>query len=159
MKTKKSKSLQQKILICTSSLVVIMFFIMTVITCIIAGLEFRRQAQATAFATVHDGVSTLDGWLTNKEALVGFMGRDISTGGYAADREACRAFLADCTTRDDDIFETYMGFGEDKSIIFGSGYVPPADYDPTSRSWYKAAINSEEPIITERTPTFRVTVR
>ncbi len=126
-----------------------MFFVMSVITCIMVGLEYRRMAQNTAFATVHDGVSTLDGWLTNKEALVGFMGRDIVTGGYAGDREACRAFLADCTTRDDDIFETYMGFGEDKSIIFGSGYVPQADYDPTSRSWYKAAINSEEPIITE----------
>jgi len=149
MKTKKSKSLRQKILICTSSLVVTMFFVMTVITCVMVGWEYRRQAQATAFATLHDGVSTLDGWLTNKQSLVGFMGRDISIGGYAADREACRAFLADCTTRDDDIFETYMGFGEDKSIIFGSGYVPPADYDPTSRSWYKAAINSDEPIITE----------
>ncbi len=149
MKTKKSKSLRQKILFCTSSLVVIMFFVMTVITCVMVGWEYRSMAQSKAFATVHDGVSTLDGWLTNKQSIVGFMGRDIVTGGYAADREACRAFLADCTTRDGDIFETYMGFGEDKSIIFGSGYVPPADYDPTSRSWYKAAINSEEPIITE----------
>ncbi len=149
MKTKKSKSLQQKILFCTSSLVVITFFVMTVITCVMVGWEYRSMAQSKAFATVHGGVSTLDGWLTNKESIVGFMGRDIVTGGYAADREACRAFLADCTTRDDDIFETYMGFGEDKSIIFGSGYVPQADYDPTSRSWYKAAINSEEPIITE----------
>ncbi len=149
MKTKKSKSLQKKILLCISSLVVITFFVMTVITCIMVGWEYRSMAQSKAFATVHDGVSTLDGWLTNKESIVGFMGRDIVTGGYAADREACRAFLADCTTRDDDIFETYMGFGGDKSIIFGSGYVPQADYDPTSRSWYKAAINSEEPIITE----------
>ncbi len=149
MKTKKGKSLQKKILLCTSSLVVITFFVMTVITCVIVGWEYRTMAQGKAFATVHDGVSTLDGWLTNKQALVGFMGRDISAGGYAGDREACRTFLADCTTRDDDIFETYMGFGEDKSIIFGSGYVPPADYDPTARSWYKAAIESEEPIITE----------
>ncbi len=149
MKKKKCKSLQQKILFCTSSLVVIMFFLMTVITCIMVGWEYRSMAQSTAFATVHDGVSTLDGWLTNKQSIVGFMGRDIVTGGYAADREACRAFLADCTTRDDDIFETYMGFSEDKSIIFGSGYVPQADYDPTSRSWYKAAIDSEKPIITE----------
>ncbi len=149
MKTKKSKSLQQKILFCTSSLVVITFFVMTVITCVMVGWEYRSMAQSKAFATVHDGVSTLDGWLTNKKSIVGFMGRDIVTGGYAADREACRAFLADCTTRDDDTFETYMGFSEDKSIIFGSGYVPQADYDPTSRSWYKAAINSEDPIITE----------
>ncbi len=149
MKTKKSKSLQWKILFCTSCLVVIMFFVMTAITCVIVGTEYRSQAKNKAFSTVHDGVSTLDGWLTNKQSLVGFMGRDISTGGYAGNREACRTFLADCTTRDDDIYETYMGFGDDKSIIFGSGYVPPADYDPTSRSWYKAAINSEEPIVTE----------
>ena len=149
MKTKKSKSLQRKILFRISGLVVIMFFVMSVITCVMVGLEYRQRAMSTAFATVHDGVSTLDGWLTNKKSLVNFMGKDIIAAGFSTDREACRAFLKDCTTRDDDIFETYMGFGEDKSIIFGSGYVPPADYDPTSRSWYKAAINSEEPIITE----------
>ncbi len=146
---KKSKSLQWKILFCTSTMVVIMFFIMTAITCIIVGSEYQSQAKTTARVTVEGGVSTLNGWLTNKQALVEFMGRDVLTGGYVGDREACRSFLADCTTRDDDIYETYMGFAGDKTIIFGSGYVPPAGYDPTSRSWYKAAVDSPEPIITE----------
>ncbi len=126
-----------------------MFFLMTAITCVIVGREYQINARNMALATVRGGVSTLDGWLTNKQSLVGFMGRDVVTNGYTSDREACRAFLADCTTRDPDIYETYMGFAEDKTIIFGSGYEPPADYDPTSRSWYKAAINSSEPIITE----------
>ena len=146
---KKNKSLQWKILFCTSSMVVIMFFVMTVITCVIVGREYQLQAKNTASSTVSGGVSTLDGWLTNKQSVVGFMGRDVLTNSYADDREACRSFLADCTTRDDDIYETYMGFADDKTIIFGSGYEPPADYDPTLRSWYKAAVNSSEPIITE----------
>ena len=146
---KKNKSLQWKILFCTSSMVVIMFFVMTVITCVIVGREYQLQAKNMASSTVSGGVSTLDGWLTNKQSVVGFMGRDVLTNSYADDREACRSFLADCTTRDDDIYETYMGFADDKTIIFGSGYEPPADYDPTSRSWYKAAVNSSEPIITE----------
>lgn len=146
---KKSKSLQWKILFCTSSMVVIMFFIMTAITCVIVGSEYQIQAKNTASATVQGGVATLNGWLTNKQSLVEFMGRDVLTGDYTRDREACRSFLADCTTRDDDIYETYMGFANDKTIIFGSGYEPPADYDPTSRSWYKAAVNSNKPIITE----------
>ena len=146
---KKPKSLQWKILFCTSSMVVAMFFLMTAITCMIVGSEYRKQAENTALATVQGGVATLDGWLTNKQSLVEFMGRDVITGSYTNDREACRSFLADCTTRDDDIYETYMGFADDRSIIFGSGYEPPADYDPTSRSWYKAASESSEPIITE----------
>ncbi len=149
MKSKKSKSLQWKILFCTSILAVIMFVLMTAVTCVIVGREYQIQAKDTALSTVHDGVSTLDGWLTNKQSLVGFMGRDVITNDYVDDREACRTFLADCTTRDDDIYETYIGFASDKTIIFGSGYEPPADYDPTSRSWYKAAVNSSEPIITE----------
>lgn len=145
----KFKSLQWKILFCTSSLVVIMFFVMTAITCVIVSSEYQMQAKDVASAAVSGGVSTLEGWLTNKQALVGFMGRDVLTNSYVDDREACRTFLADCTTRDDDIYETYMGFADDKSIIFGSGYEPPPSYDPTSRSWYKAAMDSAEPIITE----------
>ncbi len=146
---KKGMSLQRKILLCTSTMVVIMFFVMTMITCVIVGREYQIQARKTAISTVRGGVSALDGWLTNKQSIVGFMGRDVLTNGYAGNREACRSFLADCTTRDADIYETYMGFADDKTIIFGSGYIPPADYDPTSRSWYKAAVNSSEPIITE----------
>ena len=145
----KFKSLQWKILFCTSSMVVTMFFIMSAITCVMVGKEYQLQAKGMASSTVSGGISTLDGWLSNKKSLVGFMGRDVLENSYADDREACRSFLADCTTRDDDIYETYVGFAEDKTIIFGSGYEPPADYDPTTRSWYKAAINSSEPIITE----------
>lgn len=146
---KKGVSLQRKILVCISCPVVFMFFVITAITCVIVGSEYQIQVKNTASAAVQGGVATLDGWFTNKQSIVGFMGRDVLTGGYAEDREACRSFLADCTTRDDDIYETYVGFAEDKTIIFGSGYEPPADYDPTSRSWYKAAVNSSEPIITE----------
>lgn len=146
---KKSKSLQWKILFCTSCLVVIMFFVMTAITCILVGREYQIQARERANFAVSGGVASLDGWLTNKQTLVEFMGRDMVTSSYISNRDLCRAFLKDCTQRDEDIFETYMGFAEDKTIIFGSGYEPPADYDPTSRSWYKAAVNSETPIITE----------
>lgn len=149
MKMKKSKSLQWKILFCTSCLVVAMFFVMTAITCVMVSREYQIQAKTAASAKLSDGVSILDGWLTNKQSLVGFMGQDVLVNGYASDRETCRSFLADCTTRDPDIYETYIGFAEDKTIIFGSGYEPPADYDPTSRSWYKAAAESSEPIITE----------
>lgn len=125
-----------------------MFFVMTAITCVMVGRKYQIQAKDLAFSKVQDGVSTLEGWLTNKQALVGFMGQDVIVNGYVNDRESCRVFLKDCTTRDSDIYETYVGFGSDKSIIFGSGYEPPADYDPTSRGWYKAAIASSEPIIT-----------
>ena len=143
------RSLQWKILFYTSSMVVTVFFIMTAITCVIVGNKYQAQSKETASATVQGGTAALDGWITNKQSLVGFMGRDVLTGGYAGDRAACRSFLADCTTRDNDIYETYIGFAGDRSIIFGSGYEPPAGYDPTSRSWYKAAVNSSEPIITE----------
>ncbi len=149
MKIKKGRSLQWKILFCISCLVIAMFFVMTAITCVMVSKEYQAQAKTAALSKLGDGVSTLDGWLTNKQSLVGFMGQDVLVNKYASDRETCRSFLSDCTTRDPDIYETYIGFAEDKTIIFGSGYEPPADYDPTTRSWYKAALESSDPIITE----------
>ncbi|MCM1023950.1 MAG: methyl-accepting chemotaxis protein [Prevotella sp.] len=144
----KGKSLQKKILFYTGSLVVAMFFAMTAITCVIVGRQYQLRAKETASATIQGGVSTLEGWISNKQSLVGFMGQDVIVNNYASDRAACRSFLADCTTRDADIYETYIGFADDKSIIFGSGYEPPADYDPTARSWYTAAAESDTPIVT-----------
>ncbi len=46
-------------------------------------------------------------------------------------------------------FDTvYVGL-PDKRIIDATGWVPPADYDPTVRPWYRAAMDTNGPILTE----------
>ena len=44
--------------------------------------------------------------------------------------------------------DVYLAF-EDRSFADGTGWVPPADYDPTVRSWYRQAVDSNRIIITD----------
>ncbi len=37
------------------------------------------------------------------------------------------------------ISDLYMGL-PNKTILDGSGWIPPSDFDPTTRQWYKDAI-------------------
>jgi|GEM_PF-322144 len=47
----------------------------------------------------------------------------------------------------DFFMEVYMGF-QDGRFMGGSGWIPDADWDPTTRPWYKAAVAAEGEIVT-----------
>ncbi len=51
-------------------------------------------------------------------------------------------------TSNSNITSIYIGT-PDNTLIESSGYIPPADFDVTSREWYKAAMNSDEVCVSE----------
>ena len=60
-------------------------------------------------------------------------------------------YLAEVLKRNEDkgIFDYYVGMA-DKTCYFGGGWEPaPGEYDPTSRDWYKEAINSDDLYVSE----------
>ena len=76
------------------------------------------------------------------------MSNEISDMEYDSDKETLSFFLRKNAERDEDVFECYASF-EDKSTVFGSDYVPPADFDPTVRGWYTSAVAADGVIITD----------
>jgi len=106
-----------------------------------AGYMFTKEQvltgiQAEMTASVNAHVNKLDGWLISKAKML-----EITAGTLQSsfgDNEITVPMLAGYKTADKEISDAYFGSVEGK-MVDGSGWTPPADYDPRIRSWYKAA--------------------
>lgn len=92
-------------------------------------------------ATADGTVSKLNEWIIENAKVVETIGIVINS---TADKDKLsvdylQALKADSNSKN--ISDIYIGF-EDGTFIDGSGWVPDADYDPRTRSWYKGVKES-----------------
>lgn len=107
----------------------------------ITGYTFARQQlhsgiekELTAAMNAH--VNKLDGWLTGKAKMLEItLGTIQSTGST---NEITPQMLAGYKLVDKELSDMYFGSSTGK-MIDGSGWNPPADFDPRTRPWYKLA--------------------
>ena len=95
---------------------------------VVAGIQEEMKASA------HSHVNKLDGWLGSKAKMLAItVGTIHSTFG---DAEITVPMMAGYKSVDKETSDVYFGSTEGK-MIDGSGWAPPADYDPRVRPWYK----------------------
>lgn len=106
-----------------------------------SGYQFTKEQltigiQEELKANVHSHVNRFDGWLISKAKMLEITAGTIhSTIG---DGEITVPMLAGYKTTDNELSDMYFGTTDGK-MVDGSGWIPPADYDPRTRTWYKAA--------------------
>lgn len=96
--------------------------------------------------SIHAHVNKLDGWLVSKAKML-----EITAGTLHSsfgDAELTVPMLAGYKTVDKELSDVYFA-SVDGKMIDGSGWTPPAGYDPRTRSWYKAAKEKGSLIFTE----------
>lgn len=116
-----------------------------------AGYLFTKEQvvsgiQAEMAASINAHVNKLDGWLISKSKML-----EITVGtlrSSSGDAELTVPMLAGFKSVDKEISDVYFG-SLDGKMIDGSGWNPPAGYDPRSRSWYKAAKEKGSLVFTE----------
>ncbi len=104
------------------------------------GIEVELKESVSAYT------NKLDGWLIGKGKMV-----EITVGtlqSAVGDAEFSVPMLAGYKRADKEISDVYFGSVQGK-MIDGSGWNPPADYDPRSRSWYKQAKEENRLVFTE----------
>ncbi|HWR07236.1 methyl-accepting chemotaxis protein [Sporomusa sp.] len=98
--------------------------------------QMTKGIQDEMQSSVNSHVNKLDGWLISKakmlEITVGTLQSTVGDGAITV------PMLAGYKTVDKELSDMYFGSVEGK-MVDGSGWVPPADYDPRVRTWYKTA--------------------
>lgn len=95
-----------------------------------AGIQEEMKVSAQSH------VNKLDGWLDGKAKMLEITLATIQS--TAGDGEITVPMLSGYKTADKELSDVYFGSTEGK-MVDGSGWTPPADYDPRTRSWYKSA--------------------
>jgi methyl-accepting chemotaxis protein len=107
----------------------------------VAGYLFTKEQMTAGIqgemqTSIISQVNKLDGWLIGKAKMLEITAATIQS--TVNDGEITLPMVAGYKTADKELSDFYFGSVEGK-MVDGSGWTPPADYDPRLRSWYKAA--------------------
>jgi methyl-accepting chemotaxis protein len=125
------------------SLRIIAVMIVTLlIICLVSGIVFYRSilsSRTEMLATQTLALSNkVDGWLNIQKNTVESNARLLNTD-TSLTREDIQRYFTHLFESNAAFSDVYVGFA-DKSAMFGMGWVPPDDYDVTTRPWYKNAV-------------------
>lgn len=95
-----------------------------------------------SIANANDIGSTMD----NIKGYYNGLADAIETSEYESDEALLAALIPGMEEYPDAVIDCYIAFS-DKSFFDGGGWVPDADYDPTTRAWYTTGLNSSEMIL------------
>lgn len=129
-------NLRGKLTLIFSALTLLVLLITSFVGYQFAERQLTNGIERELNESINAHANKLDGWLTGKakmlEITVGTMKSTVGDGEFTP------AMLAGYKTVDKELSDVYFGSAEGK-MIDGSGWNPPADYDPRVRSWYKDA--------------------
>ena len=106
-----------------------------------ASRALNTEIQASMEKTAAYYASELNGELLSKENLVTNLTTQLAIS-MPNDGELIK-IVTGLAKGTEGVQDLYVAF-PDKRFVDGGGWVPPADYDPTGRSWYKEAVASQE---------------
>lgn len=106
---------------------------------IVSNQRFTQSANSLYISLSEKSVAKMNGWLTTQGQIV-FEVVDGITSQKVLNKEEILSYLEQKMKTNPYITDIYMGFS-DKSFLDGSGWVPGADYDCTTRGWYQGAVD------------------
>ena len=96
---------------------------------------------------VNTHVSTLDGWLDSKVKILDTSANTVNLSSVRKE-DLSESHFSGFKRVDEELSDLYFGT-VDGRMIDGSGWIPPADYDPRNRPWYRAAVQADKMVFTD----------
>jgi methyl-accepting chemotaxis protein len=131
---------------------VLVFSVMSAIMLLIASSagyfftkeRFSENIERQMTASINGHINKLDGWLVAKREEVEITAGTIQASGNG---KAVLNLLQGAKSMDKDLNDIYFA-PLDGKLLSGSGWIPPADFDSRTRSWYKGAMQVKKTIFT-----------
>jgi methyl-accepting chemotaxis protein len=102
------------------------------------------EKQMTAIINAH--VNKIDGWLVAKQKVVEITAGTMQTS--VGNGDVPSSLLSGYRSIDRELSDVYFGSVEGK-MVDGSGWTPPADFDPRTRVWFKKAMEQNKVVFTD----------
>lgn len=127
-------SLRKKLTLLFSLLSAITLLLSSISVYMFAKNQLTTQIHQEMRAGAASHVNKLDGWLVSKAKMLEITAATVKSA--VGDGEIPVPMLAGYKAADKELSDFYVGMLDGK-MIDGSGWTPPSDYDPRTRSWFK----------------------
>jgi len=147
---KKISSIKKKYILYISLICVISLFILSCISYIfsyrivLSTLKEKLSSYSLRYS------QEIDSWLVAQSQKLEWISQDISINKeYYSDKSNIYRLLAEKYRSSSGIVNDYYMSYADKTLISGSDWISPSDYDCTQRNWYILASQSGKTVFTE----------
>ena len=141
------KGIKGKITLAMLSCSIILLMVSALIGCFVSYSTLDRQITEGTVTSSEKYAAIVNGWLEGQEKILNEIAFNVENMNNASDKDI-QNYLAQKIKTNEYTSDVYLGT-TDKKMIDGSLWVPPADYDVSTRVWYKDAISKNGAIFTE----------
>lgn len=133
--------LKAKLTLIFSTLTLIVLLVSSITGYIFAKQQLSEGIQKELLSSTNAQVNKLNGWLNSKAKMLEITYANIQSS--IGDNEITVPMLSGFKVADKELSDMYFGTTDGK-MIDGSGWTPPAGFDPRTRSWYKQAMEQSK---------------
>ena len=138
--------LKSKMLFLIGVPMLLVIIILTIVSYSYSRSLLVSESRETMLAFAQKYASDIETIISEKKTYV-----ELSANNISKEQKRGQALLSDLTyltNHVDGALTFYAGFA-DKTFLDGSGWVPEAGFDPTSRSWYQGAIGQNTAYVSD----------
>lgn len=139
-------NLKNKLTLIFSVLAALILLISSVMGYIFTKQQVIAGIEAEMTVSVNSHVNQLNGWLLSKQRVLEVTVATLQSS--VGDNEITAPMLTGYKTVDKELSDVYFGSIAGK-MVDGSGWTPPADFDPRARGWYKVANEQGKAVFTD----------
>lgn len=117
--------------------------VMTVVLGSLTGVLLLGRSRDLHEAELERLIQQISGWYQEKISQVELVASSIEYWDMTSeDQDGLAGYLADCASQDTEAYDYYVCL-KDGTNFYGSGWEPaPGEYDPTTRDWYRSAMEA-----------------
>lgn len=146
----KFKSIKVKYTLIGLAICLISLFVVSIFSYIVSYNTTSDLSDKRIHEAVLRNSAEIDHWFNNRQAIIDLLSQDIEASGDFTSSHLLKLVTSKVKIYKDQVLDFYIAFeGNKPELISGVGWIPPNDFDATTRPWYKMARESDKVIFTE----------
>ncbi|TEB17288.1 Methyl-accepting chemotaxis protein PctC [Pelotomaculum sp. FP] len=137
-------SLRPKFIFVTCLICLTCLFIVSLVSYLVSYKIVKNEVNQKALESVMKYANQFNSWFVEQGSIVNSIGEDLEINGDFSDAYLLYYLSSKLKRQETYVIDYYMGFPtRDRPFIDGSGWLPPAEFDCTTRKWYKGALKND----------------
>lgn len=138
-----NKGINQKISSYIRAMIICLVICVALVLGILTSAFLLQKNKENCISHTETLTEQISGWYQQQIARVNLIATTIEYSKMTSTQSNnLQAYLAECLSKNDTVYDYYVGLN-DGTCFFGGGWEPaPGEYDPTTREWFQEAVGN-----------------
>ena len=140
-----NNSLKGKFIIVVFTICLSCLLVVSVISYCLSYNLVKDKTNQSASEAVGKNASQLNNWFMEQGQVVHAIAQDIEINKNFSDQYLSNYLIHKFDRCNSQVLDYYIGFADkNRTMVCATGWIPPPDYDATTREWYKEALKQNK---------------